>query len=73
MTILIVHMGTGTIIDASDDVVVVDTADLTEEEDAALEEEDMDIAEEHGVDIMKIIRHYTGERKSSLAKPFRKK
>jgi len=74
MTILIVHMGTGTIIDASDDVVVVDTADLTEEEDGALvDEEDMDIADEHGVDIMKIIRHYTGERKSSLAKPFRKK
>jgi len=63
MTILIVHMGTGTIIDASDDVVVVDTADLTEEEDSALEDEDMNIADEHGVDIMKIIRYYTGGRK----------
>lgn len=63
MTILIVHKGTGTIIDASDDVVVVDTNDLTEEEDLALEEEDMNIADEKGVDIMKIIRYYTGERK----------
>jgi len=63
MTILIIHKGTGTIIDANDDVVVVDTTDLTEEEDLALEDEDMDIADEHGVDIMKIIRHYTGGRK----------
>lgn len=63
MTILIVHIGTGTIIDASDDVVVIDTNDLTEEEDLALEEEDMSVADEKGVDIMKIIRHYTGERK----------
>ena len=63
MGILIIHKGTGTVIDADDDVVVVDTADLTEEEELALEDEDMDIADEHGVDIMKIIRHYTGKRK----------
>ena len=62
MGILIIHTGTGTVIDANDDVVVVDTADLTEEEELALEDGDMDIAD-CGVDIMKIIRHYTGKRK----------
>jgi len=64
MSILIIHTGTGTIIDASDDVLVVDTNDLTSEEREALgEHEDIDVAIEKGTDIMKIIRHYTGERK----------
>jgi len=56
MTILIVHTGTGTILDASDNVLVVDTDDLTEKEAQALEEEeDMDIAERKGTDIMKMM------------------
>lgn len=64
MTILIVHPGTGTIIDASDDVLVIDTNELTSEEREALEEYDeTDAVEEKGTDIMKIIRYYTGEKK----------
>jgi len=64
MTILIIHAGTATIIDASDEVLVVDTNELTDEQrEALVENEDIDIAVEKGTDIMKIIRHYTGERK----------
>jgi hypothetical protein len=64
MTILIVHTGTGTVLDASDDVLVIDTNELTSEEREALEEyEDTDAVGEKGTDIMKIIRYYTGERK----------
>ena len=64
MSILIVHMGTGTVIDASDDVLVIDTDELTSDEREALEEyEDTDAVGDKGTDIMKIIRYYTGERK----------
>lgn len=57
MTILIIHIGTGTIIDASDEVLVVDTNELTDaEREALVENEDTDIAVEKGTDIMKIIR-----------------
>lgn len=64
MTILIVHTGTQTIIDASDDVLVIDTDELTAEEREALEDyDDTDAVEEKGTDIMKIIRYYTGEKK----------
>jgi len=64
MTIMIIHMGTGTIIDASDNVLVLDTNDITNEQREALEEhEDIDCAQEKGTDIMKIIRYYTGEQK----------
>lgn len=64
MTILIIHTGTGTILDASDDVLVIDTDELTAEEQDELEHYDYtDAVEEKGTDIMKIIRYYTGERK----------
>lgn len=64
MTILIIHTGTGTILDASDDVLVIDTDELTAEEQDELEHYDhTDAVEEKGTDIMKIIRYYTGERK----------
>ncbi len=64
MSILIVHVGTGTVIDASDDVLVIDTDDLTSEERKALEDsDDTDAVETKGTDLMKIIRYYTGERK----------
>ena len=64
MSILIVHIGTGTVIDASDDVLVIDTDELTKDEREALEEyENTDAVGDKGTDLMKIIRYYTGERK----------
>lgn len=64
MSILIIHTGTGTILDASDDVLVIDTDELTAEEQDELEHYDYtDAVGEKGTDIMKIIRYYTGERK----------
>ena len=64
MTIMIIHTGTGTIIDASDNVLVLDTNDITNEQREALEEYgDIDCFEEKGTDIMKIIGYYTGEQK----------
>jgi len=71
MTAYIVHLGTGTILMAQDDVVVIDTDDLTDEERDALGDEMdwdkdfADIAERKGTDIMRMIGHYAGERKSS--------
>jgi len=69
MSILIVHMGTGTILDANDDVWVVDTNELTSEELEALEDApdetldfllkyDVDVATKKGTNIMEVIRHY---------------
>lgn len=56
MTILIVHKPTGTILDASDDVDIVNTDDLSNDEILALENGNMDIADEYGEDILPIIR-----------------
>jgi len=61
MSILIVHMGTGTILDANDDVWVVDTRECTSEELEALEDapyETIDVASKYGINIMEVIRHY---------------
>jgi len=69
MTAYIVHLGTGTILMAEDGVVVIDTDDLTDEEREALGDEMTwdkdftDMAEQKGTDIMRVIGHYTGQRK----------
>lgn len=64
MTILLVHVGTDTILDAGDGVYVVDTNELTsQQKEQLIEEEDTEIATEIGTDIMKVIRYYMGERK----------
>jgi hypothetical protein len=73
MTILIVHLGTGTVIDASDDVLLIDTKELTEDECLELEEyENVDVLDGKGTDIMKIIRAYIGDKKSKPKKKGKK-
>lgn len=63
MTMYLVHVGTGTIIDASDDVLLIDAEDLSSEELGLFEEDDIEGVAHKGVDIMKVIRHYMGEKK----------
>lgn len=63
MTFYIVHVGTGTIIDAADDVLLIDADDLTKNELSLFEEDDIEAVAHKGVDIMKVIRYYMGERK----------
>ena len=63
MSLLIIHIGTGTILNASDDVILIDDTELTREENDALDAEDMTAIADKGVDIMKIIRYYMGEKK----------
>lgn len=63
MTILLIHLGTGTVIDAADDVVVIDTDDLSIEEAQAVQNEDLDEVADKGTDVMKMIRHYMGMAK----------
>lgn len=68
MTILIVHTGTGTVLDASDGVLVVDTSELTDEQVEDLEafwSLEPDAVDVKGTDIMKIISYYMGERKGN--------
>lgn len=63
MTFYIVHVGTGTIIDAADDVLLIDADELTKNELSLFEEDDIEAVAHKGVDIMKVIRYYMGERK----------
>jgi len=63
MTLYIVHVGTGTIIDAADDVLLIDANDLTDDELGSFEEDDIEAVAHKGVDIMKVIRYYMGKRK----------
>lgn len=63
MTFYIVHVGTGTIIDAADDVLLIDANDLTKNEISLLEEEGIEEVADKGVDIMHVINHYMGEKK----------
>lgn len=63
MTLYIVHVGTGTIIDAADDVLLLDANDLTKNELSLFEEDDIEAVADKGVDIMHVINHYMGERK----------
>lgn len=63
MTFYIVHVGTGTIIDANDDVLLIDANDLTKNEISLLEEDGIEEVADKGVDIMHVINHYMGERK----------
>lgn len=64
MTLYIVHVGTGTIIDAADDVLLIDADDLTDDELGSFEEDDIEAVADKGVDIMKVIRYYMGKRKN---------
>jgi len=52
------HYGTGTLIDASDEVTVFSDEDFTDEEIEALDDGDTSVAEMFGVDLMKVIRYY---------------
>lgn len=63
MTFYIVHVGTGTIIDAEDDVLLLDANDLTKNELSLFEEDDIEAVADKGVDIMHVINHYMGEKK----------
>lgn len=63
MTFYIVHVGTGTIIDAADDVLLFDANDLTKNEISLLEEDGIEEVADKGVDIVHVIRHYMGEKK----------
>jgi len=56
MTLYIVHVGTGTIIDASDDVLLINADDLTKKELERFDYEDIEAVAHKGVDIMKVIR-----------------
>ena len=63
MTFYIVHVGTGTIIDANDDVLLIDANDLTKNEISLLEEDGIEEVADKGVDIIHVINHYMGEKK----------
>jgi len=63
MTILLIHLGTNTIIDAADDVIVIDTDDLSIEEAQAVQNEDLGEVANKGTDVMKMIRYYMGVAK----------
>jgi len=55
MTLYIVHVGTGTIIDASDDVLLINADDLTKKELERFDYEDIEAVAHKGIDIMKVI------------------
>lgn len=59
----IYHLGTGTLIDAKDDVFVFSDEDFTNEEKEALADGDTDLADGAGVKLMTLVRHYVKQGK----------